>query len=338
MTYETDLEYCHDAIKHGSLSFHAASKLLPRDVRESSLALYAFCRVADDEVDLKQDKVTAVQSLIDRVDCVYRGQPRNHPTDRAFAHIVDRHDMPRALPEALLEGLAWDAMGHRYESLNDLYGYSARVASAVGVMMCRIMNVRDRDTLARACDLGVAMQLTNIARDIGEDALERRLYIPQQWFHDAGLDPEAFLDNPQPRQVIRRMARRLLRDADRLYIRSNAGIAELPVRVRLAIFAARFIYAAIGDAISQNGYDSITQRARTSRLTKGLLVAKSAIYTGHSLIGPSCAMRYAPPLSETAFLVNAAADPAPQTKSWSDRFCDIMLDLKAQDVSASPTP
>lgn len=335
MTYDADLAYCHDAIKHGSLSFHAASKLLPTDVRNSSLALYAFCRVADDEVDLKQDKVAAVQSLIDRVDCVYRGQPRNHPTDRAFAHIVERHDMPRALPEALLEGLAWDAMGRRYDSLNDLYAYSARVASAVGVMMCRIMDVRDRNTLARACDLGVAMQLTNIARDIGEDALERRLYIPQNWFRDAGLDPDAFLDNPQPRQIIRRMARRLLRDADRLYIRSNAGIADLPIRVRLAIFAARFIYAAIGDAVSHNGYDSVTRRARTSRLTKGILVAKSALYTGHSLIGPSCAMRYAPSLAETEFLVNAAADPPPQSKAWSDRFCDIMLDLKARDIRAT---
>jgi len=333
MTYESDLAYCHDAIKHGSLSFHAASKLLPHDVRDSSLALYAFCRVADDEVDLKQDKVTAVQTLIDRVDCVYRGHPRNHPTDRAFAHIVERHDMPRALPEALLEGLAWDAMGHRYDSLNDLYAYSARVASAVGVMMCRIMDVRDRDTLARACDLGVAMQLTNIARDIGEDALERRLYIPQNWFHEAGLDPEEFLDNPQPRQIIRHMARRLLRDADRLYIRSNSGIAHLPVRVRLAIFAARFIYAAIGDAISQNSYDSVTKRARTTRITKGLLVAKSAFCTGQSVIGPSCAMRFAPALPETEFLVTAAADHTPQPKAWSDRFCDIMMELKAQDIT-----
>ena len=86
----------------------------------------------------------------------------------AFAAVIEGFDMPRILPDALLEGLAWDAMGRRYATLSDLRAYSARVASAVGAMMCVLMRVRDRDALARACDLGVAMQLTNIARDVGE--------------------------------------------------------------------------------------------------------------------------------------------------------------------------
>ena len=96
--------------------------------------------------------------------------------------------MPRILPDALLEGLAWDAMGRRYATLSDLRAYSARVASAVGAMMCVLMRVRDRDALARACDLGVAMQLTNIARDVGEDAREGRLYLPTDWLAGAGVD------------------------------------------------------------------------------------------------------------------------------------------------------
>ncbi len=194
MIQSNDMAHCVEAIRHGSRSFYAASKLLPRKLRDPALVLYAFCRLADDAVDLQDAKADAVLRLHERLDLAYAGRPRNAPTDRAFAAIIDDFDMPRALPEALLEGLAWDAMEKRYASLSDLRAYSARVASAVGAMMCVLMRVRDRDALARACDLGVAMQLTNIARDVGEDAHEGRLYIPTDWMTDAGLDPEAFLE------------------------------------------------------------------------------------------------------------------------------------------------
>ena len=170
-----DLQHCRDVIRTGSLSFHAASKLLPTSVRDPALALYAFCRLADDEVDEGQNKTHAVIELQERLALVYAGQPRNAPEDRAFASVVEDFEMPAALPKALLEGLAWDAMEHRYTSLSDLRSYCARVASAVGAMMCVLMRVRDADALARACDLGVAMQLTNIARDVGEDARAGRI-------------------------------------------------------------------------------------------------------------------------------------------------------------------
>ena len=171
----SDLEHCRQAIKHGSLSFYAASHLLPARVRNPALALYAFCRLADDEVDLKQDKTGSVLALRDRLDLVYAGRPRNAAPDRAFASIVEDFEMPRALPDALLEGLAWDAEERQYQTLSGVFDYSARVAAAVGAMMTVLMGVRDPDALARACDLGVAMQLTNIARDVGEDALEEAL-------------------------------------------------------------------------------------------------------------------------------------------------------------------
>ena len=138
-----DLEACREAIRHGSLSFHAASKLLPRKVRDPALALYAFCRLADDEVDLKAEKIEAVFRLRDRLDLVYAGRPRNAAADRAFAGVVETFDMPRVLPDALLEGLAWDADVRTYRTLSDVRAYSARVASAVGVMMSVLMRVRD---------------------------------------------------------------------------------------------------------------------------------------------------------------------------------------------------
>jgi phytoene synthase len=101
-----DMAHCRALIRTGSLSFHTASKLLPASVRDPALALYAFCRLADDEVDEGDHKARAVLTLRDRLDDVYAGRPRNAPEDRAFAAIIEEFEMPRALPEALLEGLA----------------------------------------------------------------------------------------------------------------------------------------------------------------------------------------------------------------------------------------
>ena len=231
-----DIQHCRDVIRTGSLSFHAASKLLPAKVRDPALALYAFCRLADDEVDEGDNKARAVLRLRDRLDKAYAGTPENAPEDRTFAAIVEEFDMPRALPEALLEGLAWDAEERRYASLSDVRAYSARVASAVGAMMAVLMRVRDPDALARACDLGVAMQLTNIARDVGEDARAGRIYLPLDWLAEAGIDPDVFMADPHPTPEIRRIVRRLLDEARRLYQRSEAGIGKLPMSARTGIW------------------------------------------------------------------------------------------------------
>jgi len=309
-----DLDHCARAIRHGSRSFYAASKLMPARVRDPALALYAFCRLADDAVDLQDDKTGAVLALRDRLDLVYAGRPRNAPADRAFAAMVDDVGMPRALPEALLEGFAWDAIGRRCADLSDLRAYAARVAAAVGAMMCVLMGVRDAAALARACDLGVAMQLTNVARDVGEDAREGRLYLPTDWLTEAGIDPEAFLAAPAPDPAVRMMTARLLREADRLYARSEAGIAALPLSCRPAIFAARYIYAGIGGRVARNGHDSVGPRARTGGAEKLGWLALASLRAGGTLVMPRSALIYARPLPETAFLVEAARiDAAPQT-------------------------
>ena len=329
---EDDLDYCERAIKNGSLSFHAASKLLPRNVRNSCLALYAFCRLADDEVDLKEDKSASVYDLVERLDQVYSGKPRNLPMDRAFTRMVEETQMPKALPEALIEGLVWDAMERRYKTFEELVAYSARVASAVGVMMCVIMRQRDSNVLARACDLGVAMQLTNIARDIGEDARERRLYIPLNWMNEVGVNPKLFLEAPAPTPEIRGLAHRLLSKAEILYQRSESGIVCLPRTVRPAMFSARHIYAAIGQEIRKNGFDSISQRAKTTRRKKLGLLLLSCAQSSASLLLPGPATLYAPPLEQTKFLVTAAELRKPEDSDWSDRFISVLEQLRQRDL------
>ena len=326
-----DLEACTEAIRHGSLSFHAASKLLPKHVRDPALALYAFCRLADDEVDLKAEKVDAVLRLRDRLDLVYAGRPQNAAPDRAFAAVVAQFDMPRALPDALLEGLAWDAEGRTYATMSGVRDYSARVASAVGAMMCVLMGVRDADALARACDLGVAMQLTNIARDVGEDALERRLYLPTDWLTEAGMTPDAFFAEPRPTKAVRAMVRRLVMEANRHYYRAEAGIAALPLTCRPGIYAARFIYAGIAGRLTGMGYDSISSRARTSKAQKLGWLAQSVALSATSTVMPQSAVLYARPLPEVQFLVDAAARDARPTRS--DSLFDALAALEAKRQS-----
>ena len=326
-----DLEHCRAAIRTGSLSFHTASLLLPQRVRDPALVLYAFCRLADDAVDLQQDKTTAVLSLRDRLEAAYRGQPRNTPVDRAFAVMIEAEEMPRALPDALLEGLAWDAMGRRYETFDDLMDYCARVASAVGAMMCVLMKARGADARARATDLGLAMQMTNIARDIGEDAHEGRLYLPLEWMDEAGIDINRFHSDPQPTEATRALTRRLLRRADDRYASAVAGISVLPASCRIGIMSALLIYRAIGGEITKAEYDSITRRARTSRRRKlGLLLAAMG-RVGLQFTLPQSAVLYRKPHQSCAFLVEAATreQPAGALQTRADALVEALAQLEA---------
>lgn len=327
-----DLQHCTDAIKHGSRSFHAASKLLPGRVRDPALVLYAFCRIADDAVDLGLEKQDAVCRLRDRLDRCYAGRPRDTPIDRAFAQLVHDFAMPRALPDALLEGLGWDAAGRRYATLAELKDYSARVAASVGVMMCVLMDVRDRHALARACDLGVAMQLTNIARDVGEDAAAGRLYLPLDWLDQTGIDPEQFLRSPEFSPALARSLRDLLSAADDLYSRAESGIGDLPFRCRPGIFAARYIYSGIGCQLARSGHDSVGGRARTNGRQKLGWLAKACLRAAITSVTPRSPIVYAAPLAETCFLVDAAAGRSGVAGHWTDTICGTLAGLKSRDL------
>lgn len=276
-----DIASCQTILARGSKSFAAASHLLPARIRGDVAAVYAFCRVADDVVDragtgpgtLRAED--AVASLSARLDAMYARRPAPDPVDRALAAVIARYGLPRNVWDALLEGFVWDVSGRKYETLSDVRAYGVRVASTVGVLMTLLMGDARRPVLARACDLGVAMQLTNIARDVGEDAREGRLYLPRAWFRELGLGAEEWLARPRDRGEIREMTRRLLVEAEHLYARADAGIADLPRDARVAIRAARLIYAEIGEAVAAAGYDSVSRRAFTSPQRKLWLLASA---------------------------------------------------------------
>jgi 15-cis-phytoene synthase len=196
------------------------------------------------------------------------------------------------------------------------------------------MQVRDADALARACDLGLAMQLTNIARDVGEDARAGRLYLPQDWLTGAGVDPEAFLASPAASPAIRLAIAQLLAEADRLYRRSEAGVAALPLGCRPGILAARLIYAGIGQAVRRNNHDSITTRARTGRAQKLGWLGIATLKAAGTAVLPRAAVLHAPPVAEVAFLVQAAAQKS-ASRGRSDALLGVLAQLEARDRGLS---
>jgi phytoene synthase len=307
---------CEALMRGGSKTFFAASRVLPKRVRAPATALYAFCRIADDEIDLGHDKAQALARLHERLDAIYAGTPAPHAADRAFSDVVRDFRIPRALPAALLDGFAWDADNRCYATLADLEAYGARVAGTVGAMMALIMGARDAQTLSRACELGVAMQLTNIARDVGEDALAGRLYLPLDWLREEGIDPQAWLSAPAFTPALGRVVARLLASADALYRRAGAGVAALPFDCRAAIAAAGRIYAEIGREVERAGLDSVSRRAVVGPSRKrGLLLRAVA----SSLVVGLGARSDASPLAAIRYLVDAAAEaPARQRLAGID--------------------
>lgn len=300
-----DAKACRALMRGGSKTFFAASLLLPQRVRAPASALYAFCRRADDEIDLGDDPWAAMRGLQRRLDDVYAGRPQAIDCDRALAAVVHRHAIPRAMLDALLEGFLWDAQGRRYETLAEVQDYGARVAGTVGAMMALVMGVRDAATIARACELGVAMQLTNIARDIGEDARLGRLYLPRQWLREAGLDPDAWLAAPCFDARLAGCIARLLASADELYARAELGIRALPRDCRPAIRSARLVYAEIGRELERMGMDSVARRAVVPGRRKLALIAQAS---GAAFGASHRGGRGAPaPLPAIRFLAEAGA-------------------------------
>ena len=275
MTPHTDMSECRRLRSHGSKSFYIASNFLPRALRESASGLYAFCRIADDLVDLGDDPRQALISLHQRLDLIYDARPENHPIDRVLSQIVIDHKLPRGLLDALLEGFEWDTDGRDYRTLAEVCDYGARVAGAVGVMMAILMGVKDHATLARAADLGVAMQLTNIARDVLEDAQMGRRYLPACWVDlPAATIAEAHTTS---HQVVSDAIEKLLDLSEDYYRSALLGIQLLPFRARFAITIALRVYRQIGCRLRRRNLQWWRGRVYVNTAEKGLLSIRSLI-------------------------------------------------------------
>jgi phytoene synthase len=316
-----DVEACAGAIRGGSKTFFAASLLLPKETRLAAFAIYAFCRYSDDAIDVANGDRAALDKLRRRLDLIYAGRPEDHFADRAFAEVAARRAIPRALPEALLDGFEWDVEQRRYATLSELEDYAARVAGAVGAIMACLMGARERAALARATDLGTAMQLTNIARDVGEDARAGRVYLPLDWLAEGGVDVDEFLSHPRSTPAIGAVVARLLERARTLYQRGAAGLSFLPPDCRAAIGAAGLIYADIGREIAASDHDSVSSRAVVSKTRKLALLVQALVGAPQDQT-----LRDLAPLPANAFLVEAAYSDLAVSASntFDDRLAGVI--------------
>ncbi|WP_185984920.1 phytoene/squalene synthase family protein [Aureimonas mangrovi] len=292
---ERDIEaFSAASIAVGSKSFAAAARLFDARTRRSVIMLYAWCRHCDDVVDGQEagsaERVPDTRSPQERIAALRRdtalafeGSTQGlHPSFAALASVVREHDIQRSLCEEHLAGFEMDVEGRTYETLDDLMLYCWRVAGVVGVMMARIMGVSDAATLDRAADLGLAFQLTNIARDVVDDARAGRVYVPLQWLREEGLAP-ADLTDPAHAGGIARLRERLVIAADEYYFSARVGIDALPRRSAWAIGTAWGVYRTIGVKLVQRGEAAFGERISTRKSEKAAQMlegARMALFRG----------------------------------------------------------
>jgi 15-cis-phytoene synthase len=259
------LDECRWMITKGSKSFSLAARLFDSETRDAAFFLYGWCRYCDDQVDQagmeanREQLEQRLRTLAEATRSAFSGAAQEQAVFIAMQYIVRRYSIPAHYALELIEGMAMDARGTRYQTFNDLSLYCYRVAGTVGLMMSHVMGLRDEQALKHAADLGMAMQLTNIARDITEDAEMGRIYLPIQWIEEAGMVPEE-IAAPKNRQKLALVTRRLLREAERYYVSGDAGLWHLSFRSACAVAAARHVYAAIGSLLLLKGSSAWDQR------------------------------------------------------------------------------
>lgn len=251
---EKAISYCCTSITKGSKSFSLAARLFPQETREAAFCLYGWCRHCDDEIDALNsiDKIERLHQLKQKTLSCFTDAPQSEPVFVAFQYLVQKYAIPQHYPLELLEGMGMDVKGHTYETLDDLRLYCYRVAGTVGLMMSHVMGLSDERALENACDLGTAMQLTNIARDIREDFDMGRIYLPRLWMKESGLSEKNLLvDTHRPALV--NLIKRLLSEADRFYRSGDEGLKFLSIPMALSIASARHVYAEIGRRVLRRG-------------------------------------------------------------------------------------
>lgn len=278
------LDEARAVIAAKSRSFSLASRILPREAEARAVVLYAWCRRVDDAIDLvpQAERPAALSALEVELEAIYAGTlpPDAPPLVRAFAKLVVDCRIPRRYPAELVAGMAMDTASAPYVTQDDLLLYCYRVAGVVGLMMSHVLGVSDERALEHAAHLGIAMQLTNICRDVAEDWALGRLYLPDVLLarHGAG-DLRARLGGPLPagaRGPLAAAVAELLAVADRYYASGDRGLCALGLREALAVCAARNIYSAIGQRIAQQGHDILGGRAIVPTGQKLALVARAA--------------------------------------------------------------
>lgn len=284
------LSHAKAAIARGSKSFALAAKLFDAPTRDRAMLLYSWCRHTDDVIDGQilgegrnddtrppSERLAEVEHL---TELALAGKPEGDPAYHALAQVVRETGMPPQYPRDLVHGFRIDMEERPFRTFDDTLTYCYHVAGCVGVMMAIVMGVdpKDRATLIRASDLGIAFQLNNIARDIIEDAMNSRRYIPDDWLANVGISPTNFAFPAQRRQLFRLLVR--LVDQAELYEESaRHGTPQLRNRAAWAVLAAASIYGNIGRKLAKSGPEALESRMRTTTPEKLAAVTTAATQT-----------------------------------------------------------
>ena len=279
------IEAAAASIARGSKSFALASQLFDRTTRERAWLLYAWCRACDDLADGQdhggvrslvpdpQAQLATIRSLSDRA---LAGETTGNSAFDGLAMVAGEVGIPRRFIDDHIAGFALDADDWRPRSEDDLLRYCYHVAGVVGCMMAVVMGVdpKDDETLDRACDLGMAFQLANIARDLSEDDAVGRCYLPLDWLVEADIPPGEHM-RPHYRSRIADMGWWLASMAQEYENSARVGAANLPVRSRWAVLSAAGIYGDIAREVARRGSQAWDRRVITTKAAKAGWIAKA---------------------------------------------------------------
>ncbi len=286
---EAAFRYARAQTAHYSKSFYLSSAMLPKERRWATYALYGFCRYADNIIDNPRNR--SAQELIDEIDYMsnelviaYHRWESEHPILKPFIWVAQKHGIPIEYPLDLLKGVKMDIQKNRYENFDELYLFCYRVAGVVGLMMTHVLGYKSKDAFFYAEKLGIAMQLTNILRDVQEDKNMNRIYLPMDELEAHGLVTKDVM-NERMNGKMKKFMRFQIKRALQYYSEANQGIRLLNTETQFAIYAASRIYEGILKKIEARNYDPFKGRVYVKQGKKFLILLFEIIKTKINQLG-----------------------------------------------------
>lgn len=276
--------HCRSITRKHAKTFYMATRFLPYHKQRGIFAIYGLCRTLDDIVDENEDnlyqKRKSRAEIINRLEkfrtelvSAYRGAEQTNSVLIAFADVLNRYNISLEHPLTLLDGVKMDLIKNRYDTFDELYEYSYKVASVVGLMTSEIFGYTNPQAINHAVDLGIAMQLTNILRDVGEDLDRDRIYIPREDLERFEVNENEMFRRQVSNNFIELMKFQIQR-ARYYYKEADKGIPLLNRDSRLPVLLARENYSRILNKIEENNYRVFNQRAYLDATEKFSILPK----------------------------------------------------------------
>lgn len=270
--------HCRAITRYHAKTFYLATRFLPNEKQRGIFAIYGMCRYLDNLVDDGEDLVLGKKISLSQIDerldefknnldLVYGGYSVNDPILVAYADMLKKYKVDKELPLQLIDGVRQDLNKTRFINFQEIYDYSYKVASVVGLMTSEVFGYSSKEALQRAIDLGIAMQLTNILRDVGEDLERDRIYIPQEELNMFNVSEQELFNKEMSEEFIELMKFQIER-ARNYYKSAFDGIEMLTKDSRLPVYLAHRNYSRILDKIEENGYDVFNKRAYLNQSEK----------------------------------------------------------------------